>query len=289
MSKRIINLLSITVILIVGCSCLANQQMILAQLFEYAGRGGAWTPADLVNISGWWDGSDDTTLIKSGSSITNWIDKSGNGYDLIQTTVSKAPTTEDVSGMQYVRFTASADQDISSESWVGTNYIFQNTFVVASMNSATESNARMITQSRSDVNDYETIDRYIQFLRPLTANQIAPNYRSVYANLDVSLGDLFIAETYHTTSHIVASLNATTSVSNAIDNYLIANLGVIRFGSVFFTPELYWDGYINEVIISPQNLSQSDRQKVEGYLAHKWGLEANLPVDHPYKSSPPTN
>ena len=31
----------------------------------------------------------------------------------------------------------------------------------------------------------------------------------------------------------------------------------------------------------------SDVQKAEGYLAHKWGLEGNLPVSHPYKSSAP--
>ena len=32
----------------------------------------------------------------------------------------------------------------------------------------------------------------------------------------------------------------------------------------------------------------SDVQKAEGYIAHKWGLESNLPADHPYKSEPPT-
>jgi hypothetical protein len=31
----------------------------------------------------------------------------------------------------------------------------------------------------------------------------------------------------------------------------------------------------------------TDFQKAEGYLAHKWGLEANLPVGHPYKSVAP--
>ena len=30
-----------------------------------------------------------------------------------------------------------------------------------------------------------------------------------------------------------------------------------------------------------------DVKKAEGYLAHKWGLEGNLPADHPYKSSAP--
>jgi len=31
----------------------------------------------------------------------------------------------------------------------------------------------------------------------------------------------------------------------------------------------------------------SDVEKAEGYLAHKWGLTGNLPVNHPYKSSAP--
>lgn len=32
----------------------------------------------------------------------------------------------------------------------------------------------------------------------------------------------------------------------------------------------------------------TDVQKAEGYLAHKWGLESNLPADHPYRYSAPT-
>ena len=35
--------------------------------------------------------------------------------------------------------------------------------------------------------------------------------------------------------------------------------------------------------------STSDRQRVEGYLAHKWLLTGSLPADHPYKSTAPTN
>jgi hypothetical protein len=42
-----------------------------------------------------------------------------------------------------------------------------------------------------------------------------------------------------------------------------------------------------ELIIVNGSLSTSDRQKAEGYLAHKWGLTANLPSDHPYKNNPP--
>ena len=31
----------------------------------------------------------------------------------------------------------------------------------------------------------------------------------------------------------------------------------------------------------------SNFEKIEGYLAHKWGLTANLPADHPYKINAP--
>ena len=34
-------------------------------------------------------------------------------------------------------------------------------------------------------------------------------------------------------------------------------------------------------------MSIEDRQKLEGYLAWKWGLQASLPSDHPYKSAAP--
>ena len=35
--------------------------------------------------------------------------------------------------------------------------------------------------------------------------------------------------------------------------------------------------------------NDSSIQEVEGYLAHKWGLAANLPADHPYKDATPSS
>jgi sugar lactone lactonase YvrE len=46
-------------------------------------------------------------------------------------------------------------------------------------------------------------------------------------------------------------------------------------------------GNIFEIIQYNSDLGQTARQQVEGYLASKWGLQANLPTNHPYKSSTP--
>ena len=43
-----------------------------------------------------------------------------------------------------------------------------------------------------------------------------------------------------------------------------------------------------EVILIDKVLTLSDREKLEGYLAWKWGLQANLPAGHTYKSAAPT-
>jgi hypothetical protein len=46
-------------------------------------------------------------------------------------------------------------------------------------------------------------------------------------------------------------------------------------------------GVIGEIIMV-QTTDTTTRQKIEGYLAWKWGLQANLPNDHPYKNAAPT-
>ncbi len=48
-----------------------------------------------------------------------------------------------------------------------------------------------------------------------------------------------------------------------------------------------WNISIREIIAISFALSDSDRQLIEGYLAHKWGTTNSLPSDHPYKSAAP--
>jgi hypothetical protein len=45
--------------------------------------------------------------------------------------------------------------------------------------------------------------------------------------------------------------------------------------------------YIQEHIYYQSQLSSDQYTKIEGYLAYKWGLQANLPNNHPYKISAP--
>jgi hypothetical protein len=46
------------------------------------------------------------------------------------------------------------------------------------------------------------------------------------------------------------------------------------------------DGAFGECILC-EDVTTTTRQKIEGYLAWKWGLAANLPGGHPYEFGPP--
>ena len=47
-------------------------------------------------------------------------------------------------------------------------------------------------------------------------------------------------------------------------------------------------GWVGENIMIDHAVNESYRNKIEGYLAHKWGLEQNLPSSHIYKKQTPT-
>ena len=47
------------------------------------------------------------------------------------------------------------------------------------------------------------------------------------------------------------------------------------------------NGGICELIVFDSVLNNADRQKVEGYLAWKWGIQGYLPATHAYKKYPP--
>ena len=64
-----------------------------------------------------------------------------------------------------------------------------------------------------------------------------------------------------------------------------ANVEASRFSNDRNIGGRNWKGDLGELIIFNTALTDSEIQKIEGYLAHKWGLANSLPASHPYKQS----
>lgn len=91
---------------------------------------------------------------------------------------------------------------------------------------------------------------------------------TVYTAWDYSVG-------FAVANNVPITLNTGTS---------FAYLGV---GQVSNSLTFYLNGQIAEVISYNRVVSTFERQQIEGYLAWKWGVQANLPASHPYINYPP--
>lgn len=49
----------------------------------------------------------------------------------------------------------------------------------------------------------------------------------------------------------------------------------------------YTTGDFAAIVVVGRAITIAERQNIEGYLSHRYGLQTNLPASHPYKTSPP--
>jgi hypothetical protein len=58
-------------------------------------------------------------------------------------------------------------------------------------------------------------------------------------------------------------------------------------GTSATTPLAAQNMFVHEFLCFSSYLSTADRQRIEGYLAWKWGMQSQLPIGHPYRSAQP--
>jgi hypothetical protein len=88
-----------------------------------------------------------------------------------------------------------------------------------------------------------------------------------------------------TAATFTAYVNGTATTTNTAVTYQPAVNQGFQLGQWNSVTLGYLTGYIFECIVYDTALSLSDYQKVEGYLAWKWGFQRNLASGHPYLSN----
>jgi hypothetical protein len=102
----------------------------------------------------------------------------------------------------------------------------------------------------------------------------------------VSLADQWSIATLVVRDDTKTSTSSLNGVLQDTRNWdTVKSLSTLQIGT--WSNGQHWQGYAAEIIVYTGSVSDTERQKVEGYLAWKWGLQSMLPSTHPYKSSGP--
>ena len=84
-------------------------------------------------------------------------------------------------------------------------------------------------------------------------------------------------------------LSQDTDVDSSAGGWTLNAIGgAERERSSGFQAKVY-SGSISELMLFDTFLSQTDRESIEGYLAHKYSMTGSLPAAHPYKSTNPVH
>jgi len=225
-----------------------------------------WTPADITTDL-WLDAADTDTITESGGDVSQWDDKSGNDNHVTQDTGSKQPTTgtRTQNGLNVLDF--DGNDEMNKVFAVSQPY---SVFAVAKSDDA--SGTRFFF-GNSDSSPLIYLGHYGSFWRWYVGAQV--NGSATDTNYH-----LFSAVADGATSITEMWLDG-TSEGTAAGTFDLEGVTIGESSG-------FWDGTVSEVILLGSHPSDAERQKVEGYLAWKWGTEGNLPVGHPYKNAAPT-
>lgn len=244
------------------------------------GGGGPtlWEPDELgAGLLIWLKG--DELAGSDGDNIAAWNDASGNGRNFTQATEADKPNLEvaELNGLNVVRFTGASTEDLDGPTLSGIATSCSLFYVVKAVANDAGSGGPGHFGTTINNNHYTFTDGnlYNGDLSTVRKNTGNPSF-------DVSGWNILsIASAPSDWKLRIGGTQLFTTATNTVGLSTAPALGSTNGGSAWF------DGWIAEVVMM-NGIDTTNRDKIEGYLAHKWGIASVLDAGHPYKASAPT-
>ena len=232
-----------------------------------------WTPLDLgASLEGLWDASDLTSITEAGGQVYQIDDKSGNGRHAVSHGSPPYTGFAAQNGLNLImQGNGTEGLRLPNSGW-GAFSPGSAPLTLVCILTGTGNETRMVSfDDLNSVGRWNLGSRYSSYVWTYAGGRIGyalPNALPVIAIMTWS------------SSHAIRRLNGAVGATaiNAVGstgslNFLMAPTG----GGA----RLY------EAMVLSSALSTEDCERVEGYLAHKWGLAGSLPSAHPFKSAAP--
>jgi hypothetical protein len=244
-------------------------------------------PSDISGLQVWYDAADPLntgTTPQAGTTISTWYDKSGNAKNT--TSVVNGSITEENDGKPYLNFSG-AYYTIPEMTWTIQSYF---TFFIVQQ---TTNNGWIL-----GCPNYNNFSSNTTFMIKPYQTQIwgEPGYYSIStydtSKTHIMAVTLSASPVAYSIAMYIDGTYAPCNTPNdglgtPLNDFLLANAISIIGGDGWDSSSYFFGGKLREILGYKGDMSTGDRQKVEGYLASKWGLQSSLPSSHPYYSSAP--
>jgi hypothetical protein len=254
-----------------------NQFVIGGAFCLYSGEYGSvpFDPTTITSLNLWLDAQDPTTIATSGSVITSWADKSGRSLAAVPIGIN-VPLYNS-SYLPYVDFNAS--QSLAVANWGYTTgwsvFVCMKTVIL---------NPRWLISPYPDANLImmgmaEGTSKIFNAYLPGAPSDVTGAHIEYTSAQDTNDGASAFAWWRDGT------LQTLTETSAGVPANPTASLGI--GGNIDGSADIGGQYQIYEILVFNTYLLSAERQIIEGYLAWKWGLETNLPTNHPWRYSEP--
>lgn len=249
-----------------------------------------WEPTCLgSSLAQWLDASETSSITVVSNNVSAWSDKSSNGRSLSQATPSIRPAYSSSglgTGYPAIDFSAGSTYLQGSPFM----YAFGTTSVFATYKGGTGTDY-LFSEVASNSTDYYTplsgssgAIRF-RFSKNGTSTSLVSATSNSYGSSTPATKLLMVEDTGSSVSMYSNGLTVNPSTTS----YTAVSITMTNFylGARITSSPSYASGQLAEFIITNGILSSADRQKLEGYSAHKWGLTGNLSSGHTWKNYPP--
>ena len=227
-------------------------------------------PTSITGCQVWLDGADSSVVsFSSGSNVSTWSDKSGNGRNA--TVYAGTPTYTSALGMT---FNGSSSLQITYTA----SPTIESMFVIIKFNSVS-GQGDILSGTASGQREYLMYVPYSPGTIYLGRHSTGPS--GAINGGTVTTGSNYLLEyVFNGTGNTISFFQSGNTITSGTPQFTYSAGGTISvIGS--YNGGGYLQGQIYEMIIYSTALGTTERQQVEAYLSQKWGLKSSLPLGHP--------
>lgn len=253
------------------------------------------SPLTLDGCSLWLDSADSSSVIRSGTSVSAWNDKSSRSYTFTQTNSEKQPayTPNALNGKSTIVF---SDDFLAGASGLELGQNSFSMFVIAhpyAFNTDIFAKNGISPTYNGEIRMGMSGGYIFPWAKHGTGGigSVQAFHFSEFFMFETVVNRVEGKDTFYVNGAIPPTASAVSTYTPDISYNVTNSMDLIIGGYTNTWEEPHtaksgFDGEIAEVImyLNPSDLTNSKRQQIEGYLAHKWGLVSKLPNDHPFKT-----